>query len=164
MSFFHTLIRQLSAALALSLLCHTALAQSALRLEMRNDNIARFYDGSTVIWSGRLPDQMSLSCLQIALETPGATIVCPPHIARRLGLIFNPLERMPIQEQWEWQSYSARVTRDGPNITLHGAIQGIKTHVALSIFFWVFTVIIGCVLFWWILSLPESHVRRNPPR
>ena len=111
MSFFHTLIRQLSAALALSLLCHTALAQSALRLEMRNDNIARFYDGSTVIWS-----------------------------------------------------YSARVTRDGPNITLHGAIQGIKTHVALSIFFWVFTVIIGCVLFWWIRSLPESHVRRNPPR
>ena len=147
MSFFHTLIRQLCTALALCTLCHTAIAQSALRLEMRNDNIARFYDGSTVVWSGALPDHMSISCLQIALERQGATIVCPPHISRRLGLRFELPALMPVKENWEWQSYSARITRDGPDITLRAPIQGVETHVALSIFFWII-VLVGIVILW----------------
>ncbi len=148
MSFFHSLVRWLCAALIVSIGLGTALAQSALRLEMRNDNIARFYDGSTVIWSGTLPDQMPVSCLEIALERQGATIVCPPHIARRLGLRFELPALMPVKENWEWQSYSARITRDGPDITLRAPIQGVETHIALSILFWIAlltVIIIGVV-------------------
>lgn len=147
MPFFYTLIRQLYIPLALSLFCHAALAQSALRLEMHNDNIARFYDGSMVVWSGKLPDQVPPDCLLTALERPGATIVCPPHISRQLGLRFKMPALMPIQEQWEWQSYSARITRDGPDITLRAPIQGVETHVALSIFFWVIVLVV-IVIFW----------------
>lgn len=159
MSFFHTFIRQLSTAIALCACCHTALAQSDLRLEMRNDNIARFYDGSTVVWSGTLPNQMPISCLQIALERQGATIVCPPHISRRLGLRFEMPALMPVKENWEWQSYSARITRDGPSITLLGATYGVEAHFALSILFWI---VVLTVL--WGVGRYSLSVRNPPDR
>ena len=123
-------------------------ATPALRFDTHNETTT-FYDGDQRIWSGRLPPDIPRDCIEEAIRKLGNVITCRPHINQRSHLQLDLPSFMPVKETWHHQAYTARITKEGIDLTLRGTTSTLEPHTPLSVLFWLITsTILGTIGFW----------------